>query len=78
MGKNITLNKKELLGRLEEIPYKPGDKSEGDVLEEMSLARSLLKLAGIDHEREYSLCRSVAEKLLEKVPEPDELEIEPD
>ena len=78
MGKNIKLEKRELLKKLEALEFKPEDEAEDTVLEEMSLARSLLKLAEIDHEREYSLCRSVAERLLEKVPEPEELEIEPE
>jgi len=76
MAKKTKLEKRELLQKLEPIELKAEDEAEDTVLEEMSLARSLLKLAEIDHEHEYSLCRSVAERLLGKVPEPDELEIE--
>ncbi len=43
---------------------------------QMSLPRSLLQLAEIDQEQEYKLCRAVAERLLEKVPEPEEIDLD--
>ncbi|KPK95342.1 MAG: hypothetical protein AMJ94_00145 [Deltaproteobacteria bacterium SM23_61] len=76
MGKKIKLEKADLVKRLEPIELSPEEEARDSVIEEMSLARSLLKLAEIDHEREYGLCRRAAERLLERVPEPDDLDIE--
>jgi hypothetical protein len=44
--------------------------------DQMSLARSLLKLADIDQEKEFQLCHSLATRLLEKVPEPEEVDLD--
>ncbi len=51
-----------LLGRLRFTLPAEGPLEEG--LERLRLAPNLLLLAGIDHEREYELCRTVAERLL--------------
>ena len=74
MGKRIEQDRAALIGRLEAIRYEPGKDSEDAMLEEMSMAKSLLKLAEIDHEKEYMLCRSLAEHLLTTVPEPEDME----
>jgi hypothetical protein len=74
MSKPITLNKKELLDRLEPVELQEKEETADSILEEMNLGASLLKLAEIDHESEYQLCRSIAERLLENVPEPDDLD----
>ena len=74
MGKTIHLNRDDLVKQLEPIKYSE-DKWIGDsLLEQMSFAASLLKLADIDHEKEYELCHGVAEHLLPEVPEPDVFE----
>jgi hypothetical protein len=67
--------KKRLVSTLE---VADGDAIKADELsmEQMSLPRSLLKLAGIDQEQEYRLCHSLAKHLLEKVPEPEEINLE--
>jgi len=78
MDKVSKPDKTELLKRLDPIKLEDQDDSGDSVLGEMSLARSLLKLAEIDPEHEYHLCRTTAERLLEKVPEPEELDFESD
>ena len=76
MGRNKGLDKEKLLNQLEKIEYREEDDVKESTLEQMSLALSLLKLAEINHESEYGLCQAVASHLLEKVPEPDDLELE--
>ena len=70
-----SLNKEELLSLLDIDPEKMG-KLEDVSSEQMGLAMSLLKIAGITTEREYSLCSSLAKKLLGKVPEPEEINMD--
>jgi hypothetical protein len=58
------LDRMRVLGRLDTID--PGeDRSAEDAawLSRMRLAPNLLLLAGIDHEREYALCRAVEQQL---------------
>jgi hypothetical protein len=69
------LDKKELLATLP-VDTKDLDKAEDVPLEQMSLARSFLKLADISQEQEYLLCRKLAERLLGRVPEPEDLDVE--
>lgn len=66
------IDKIAILQRLERIEYKK-DESDNE-LEQMGLPSVLLILAEINHEKEYLLCRSIAENLLGFVPEPDEIE----
>jgi len=68
------LNKMELIKRLDPIKYEKEEERDEEQFRQMSLAGALLALAGIDHEREYALCRAVAEHLLGKVAEPDEVD----
>jgi hypothetical protein len=76
MMKNI--NKITWLERLERIRYEEKEDLEEGSLEQMSLASSILALAEINHEREYDICRSLAQHLLGKVPEPDDADLEED
>jgi len=78
MADSIHIDKTGLLKKLGKIKYEPKKGSEDAMIEEMSMAKSLLKLAQIDHEKEYSLCRSVADHLLEDVPEPEEIDFDID
>ncbi len=77
MAKGESLNKEKLLSSL---PVDSGSVTKADefIMDQMSLARSVLKLADINQEREYLLCSAVAKKLLEKVPEPESVEIDID
>ena len=63
------------LQRLERFRYDAKDEPQEDQLEQMSLAAALLALAEINHEREYALCRTLAEHLLGEVPEPDDVDL---
>jgi hypothetical protein len=77
LGENVA---KKLIDKNELVAKLPIDeeKLHGDepmTLDQMSLARSLLKLAEINEDRVYQLCRSVAERLLDRVPEPDEIDL---
>ena len=76
MSRYKYLDKEKLLSQLEKTEYKEDEDAKESTLEQMSLALSLLKLAEINHESEYSLCQAVASHLLDKVPEPDDLELE--
>jgi hypothetical protein len=69
------LDKRALLETLGRIQYKKegGDRNP---LEQMSLADALLALAEVDHEREFKLCRLVAEHLLGEVPAPDDVDLD--
>ncbi len=66
------LNKQDLLNKLEPIVYEPGDQSQDAQLEKMRLSGALLRLAEITHEREYVLCRKLAEHLLGSLPTEDD------
>ena len=68
-------NKKEWLQRLERIRFDAKAEPQEDRLEQMSLAAALLALTDINHEREYALCRALAEHLLGRVPEPDDADL---
>jgi hypothetical protein len=69
-----TIDHASLLERLDRVKYEKEDQ-EQDQLEQMSLSSALLALAQINHDREYTLCRQVAEQLLGKVPEPDDADL---
>lgn len=71
-----TLDRMALLERLERVKYEKEEGREQGQMEQMSFAASLLLLAEINHEREYALCRDVAEHLLGEAPEPDDADIE--
>ena len=70
-----TLDRMKLIERLARIQREKSEDRKHENLDSMGFAASLLALAGIDHEREYTLCRSLAERLLGKVPEPDDDEL---
>ena len=59
---------------LTEIEY-VAEEGADDERDEMRLSDALLLLARIKHEQEWQLCRSVAEHLLGRVPEPDDADI---
>ena len=69
------LDKRALLETLERIHYKKEER-EGNPLEQMSLADALPALAEVNHEREYQLCRLLAEHLLGEVPAPDDADLD--
>jgi hypothetical protein len=71
-------NKIAWLERLERIRYEEKKDLEEGGLGQMSLASSILALAEINHEREYDICREVAQHLLGEVPEPDDADMEED
>jgi len=68
MGKKLKLNKGNLLDKLEEIKYDSDKGQDENLISGLSVAKSLPKLAGINHENEYLLIKKVAEKLLDTVP----------
>jgi len=76
MTKKLLLNRKKLLEQLPSVKYEKTEGKNRDFFEKMSLSRTLLALAEIDHEHEYELCRSIAAHLLENVPQPDEIDFE--
>ena len=76
MGENSTLNKLELIGRLPQVDYDPEAATRDESLDQMSLTKSLLQLAGLDQDQQYVLCLSAAQWLLEEVPEPDDSDLD--
>lgn len=69
MAKKVQLNKKSVIEKLEILGYKADKEEESDALmENVSMTKSILKLADINHEKEYLLCFSVAKKILGKIP----------
>ena len=78
MTKVKELNKLDLLKQLEPVEYVKDKSDKQDLFQQVNLASSLLYLTDIKPEKEYSLCRSLAEHLLEKVPEPDPTELSDD
>ena len=68
------LNREEILGKLAAIEYAPDKASQHDQLTQTDMAGALLALAQLDHDREYALCRALAEFLLGHVPEPEDIE----
>lgn len=78
MGMKELPNKELLLNKLPKVKYE-AEKSKGsNFLEKMSMTKALLELAKIDHDHEYDLCRQVAGKLLESIPEPDDTDLDED
>lgn len=74
MGSKTILDKNKLLQSLE-VDCTCFDKTEDLVMEQMGLSNSVLTLTGIDQEKEYTLCRALAEQILgDKVPMPEEYE----
>lgn len=68
MGKNLKLDKANLLSKLEEVRYDMEKGQDDSLISGLSVAKSLPKLAGINNENEYLLLKKVAEKLLDIVP----------
>lgn len=68
----VILDKLELLRRLDEIRYEKEEEKEKTQFEHINLADSLLALAEINHEREYLICKEIAEHFLGYVPQPDD------
>ncbi|MBN2202413.1 hypothetical protein JW777_10695 [bacterium] len=75
MAKARALDKKSLLEALE-IDSESVTKPQEFSTEQMNIVSSILQLADITQEKEYELCRQSAEHLLEKVPEPENIDIE--
>lgn len=76
MGSINILDKSKLLQTLE-VDCSCFEKTEDLVMEQMGLSNSILTIAGIDQEKEYTLCRSLAEQILgDKIPQPEEYESE--
>jgi hypothetical protein len=69
------VDRRRLLERLPAIELEADDDGGARDFEQASLARALLNLVQVDQEREYALCRSVAEHLLGEIPEPDDVEL---
>lgn len=69
------LDKPKILKKLAvEIPEKL---DMGDIImEQLSLAKSLLKIAEINPENEYELCKRTARKILGETPELEEIDID--
>ena len=68
MGKNLKLDKANLLSKLEEVRYDMEKGQDDSLISGLSVAKSLPKLAGINNENEYLLLKKVAEKMLDIVP----------
>ena len=66
------LDKLALVEQLDPVAYEKDENRDQDQVGRMNLAGHLLLLAGLDHERQYELCRLLAHHLLETVPEPDD------
>jgi hypothetical protein len=76
MAKNEKLARRELLKRLPPVKYEKGEDKKSSFLDKMSMEKALLALLDIDHEHEYELCKLVAQHVLERVPEPDDVDLE--
>lgn len=70
------LDKLALLKNLEGVEFEQDNARDQDVASQISLGGHLLLLADLDHNRQYELCRKLAEHLLDIVPEPDEIDTE--
>jgi hypothetical protein len=64
-----------LLERLQPIEYDPDEGKGLRPFDQASLARVLLNLVDVNQETEYALCQRVAQHLLGKIPEPDDVEL---
>ena len=66
-----------LLDRLPPVEYETAA-DEDKLFEQTSIARALLLMLKIDQESEYLICRRLAEHALGYVPEPADLDEDPD
>ena len=76
MKKVKSLDKEKQLALLSKVTYNTQAKDDITFFEKSNMEGSLLVLAEIDHEREYNLIRGVASALLNKVPEPEEIDLD--
>lgn len=72
MGGKFKYNKADLLDKLEEIKYDSDKGQDENLISGLSVAKSIPKLAGINHENEYLLIKKIAERLLDTVPSAEE------
>jgi hypothetical protein len=72
------LDRRALLERLKPVDPEQQLSTELGDLQNISLAAVLLNLAQIDHETEYTLCRTVAEHLVGELHEPETLDDDDD
>ena len=70
------IDKSALLAALERLDPSKRTGGSDELLRRISLTTALPTLTRIDHEMEYRICRTVAEHLLERVPEPEAMEQE--
>lgn len=68
------IDRATLLERLAPIEYAPDDEEERP-FDRASMARALLHLVDVNQEAEFLLCQRVAQHLLGRVPEPDDVEL---
>jgi hypothetical protein len=65
----------QMAALLKQVTFEEDKKDRADDFSQVSMADSLLMLAELDHEREYNMCRAIAQHLLGQVPEPDDLDL---
>ena len=66
------MNKTALLKKLDTIEYNKDDKETEESLEQLDVADSIARLAGLKNDNEYKLCRQAAKHTLGEIPEPDD------
>lgn len=67
-----TIDRRALIEQLDRVTHVKEENREQEQAGRVNLAGHLLLLAGLDHERQYEMCRLLAQHLLETVPEPDD------
>jgi hypothetical protein len=70
------LDKSHLLAVLEKPAPSKRSEAANDLMRRVSLSAALPALTEIDHEKEFQVCRGVAAHLLDKVYEPEDVELD--
>jgi hypothetical protein len=71
-----TIDVQALLKRLEKLEPAKKEQSVDEMMRQVSMTAALPALTEINHEKEYLLCRQLAEHLIGKVHQPDTLDID--
>ncbi|HEY6140807.1 MAG TPA: hypothetical protein VI670_23890 [Thermoanaerobaculia bacterium] len=72
----VLIDRRALLERLEVLEPLKKEENFEEMMRQVSMAAALPALTEINHEREYLLCRQLAEHLVGKVHQPDVIDAE--
>ena len=70
------IDTRALLSKLEKLEPEANEQSFDDLMRQISMAGALPAITEINHEKEYLICRRVAEHLIGEIHQPEAFDIE--